>query len=70
MWYNKIRFDDPFQFGSIYQMTVDNTAANKITLSRLPAAIAVYFFGGLDQLNDFPFLRTKYSNIANRQMYL
>lgn len=70
MWYNQIRFDDPFQFGSIYQMTVDNTAANKITLSRLPAAIAVYFFGGLDQLNDFPFLRTKYSNIANRQMYL
>lgn len=70
MWYNKIRFDDPFQFGSIYQITVDNTAANKITLSRLPAAIAVYFFGGLDQLNDFPFLRTKYSNIANRQMYL
>ena len=70
MWYNKIRFDDPFQFGSIYQMTVGNTAANKITLSRLPAAIAVYFFGGLDQLNDFPFLRTKYSNIANRQMYL
>lgn len=70
MWYNKIRFDDPFQFGAIYQMTVDNTAANRITISRLPAAIAVYFFGGLDQLNDFPFLRTKYSNIANRQMYL
>lgn len=70
MWYNKIRFDDPFQFGAIYQMTVDNAAANKVTLARLPAAIAVYFFGGLDQLNDFPFLRTKYSNIANRQMYL
>lgn len=70
MWYNKIRFDDPFQFGSIYQMTVDNTAANKITLSRLPAAIGTYFFSGLERLNDFPFLRTKYVTIANRQMYL
>ena len=70
MWYNQIRFDDPFQFGSIYQMTVDNTAANKITLSRLPAAIGTYFFSGLERLNDFPFLRTKYVTIANRQMYL
>lgn len=70
MWYNKIRFDDPFQFGSIYQITVDNTAANKITLSRLPAAIGTYFFSGLERLNDFPFLRTKYVTIANRQMYL
>ena len=69
MWYNQIRFDDPFQFGSIYQMTVDNTAANKITLSRLPAAIGTYFFSGLERLNDFPFLRTKYVTIANRQMY-
>ena len=70
MWYNKIRFDDPFQFGSIYQITVDNPAANKITLSRLPAAIGTYFFSGLERLNDFPFLRTKYVTIANRQMYL
>ena len=70
MWYNQIRFDDPFQFGSIYQMTVDNTSANRITLSRLPAAIGTYFFSGLERLNDFPFLRTKYVTIANRQMYL
>ena len=43
MWYNQIRFDSPLQFGAIYQMTVDNTAANRISLARFPAAFAAYF---------------------------
>lgn len=70
MWYNQIRFDSPFQFGAVYQLTVDNVSANSISLSRLPAAIEAYFFCPLELLHDFPFIGTKYTSIPNRIMYL
>ena len=33
MWYNNVRFDSPFEFGSIYQLTVSDVSKNKISLS-------------------------------------
>jgi hypothetical protein len=69
MWYNNARFDSPFQFGAVYQMTVDNASANTISLSRLPAALGTYFGKLLDTMNDFPFLQVGYSALPNRMMY-
>ncbi len=70
MWYNQIRFDNPFQFGAVYQLTVDNVSANQISLIRLPAAIYAYFLCPMDFLNDFPFIGTKFTAFPNRAMYL
>ena len=70
MWYNQIRFDSPLQFGAIYQMTVDNTAANRISLARFPAAFAAYFLHPMELMDDFPFLKDNAVLVPNRMMYL
>lgn len=70
MWYNQIRFDSPLQFGAIYQMTVDNTAANRISLARFPAAFAAYFLHPMELMDDFPFLKDNAVLVPNHMMYL
>lgn len=70
MWYNQIRFDNPFQFGAVYQLTVDNVSANQISLIRLPAAMQAYFLCPMELLNDFPFIGSKFTSFPNRTMYL
>ena len=35
MKYNAARFDSPFQFGSVYQLTISNAKANKLSLARI-----------------------------------
>jgi hypothetical protein len=34
MWYNNARFDDPFEFGQAYQLTVADQTAYKVTLDK------------------------------------
>lgn len=70
MWYNQIRFDNPFQFGAAYQLTVDNVSANQISLIRLPAAIQTYLLCPLEPLNDFPFIGCHLTSFFNRTMFL
>ncbi len=64
MVYNAVRFDSPFEFGSTYQLTVSNTAANAVRLSDFPAAMVQYFltpvtFGGV-----FPYINQTFVTIA------
>ncbi|WP_297958946.1 hypothetical protein [uncultured Ruminococcus sp.] len=56
MMYNNARFDSPFQFGNIYQLTVSNAAANDLSLTYLPDAIGHYFIQLPRFRTSFPFI--------------
>ncbi|HOA00127.1 hypothetical protein [Ruminococcus sp.] len=58
MLYNNARFDSPFQFGNIYQLTVNNPAANDISLTYLPDALLHYFVQPCRFRTSFPFIET------------
>lgn len=55
MAYNYARFDSPFEFGAVYQLTVSDIHANVTTLSSLPYAIIQYFFQPFEMTKSFPF---------------
>ncbi len=70
MAYNAARFSSPFDFGTAYQLTVSNTAANRVSLAEFPAAMAYYFlnlpiFGGV-----FPFLQQSMPDFAEPTHYV
>ncbi len=56
MAYNAARFGSPLDFGSSYQLTVSNTAANNVSLSEIPAAMAYYFLNSVKLNGTFPFI--------------
>ena len=58
MMYNNARFDSPFQFGNIYQLTVSNAAANDLSPAYLPDAIIHYFIQPPRFRTSFPFIET------------
>ncbi len=58
MAYNAARFSSPLDFGSTYQLTVSNTAANQVSLSEFPIAMVFYFLCPLSFGKGFPFLHT------------
>ena len=63
MYYNYIRFDDPFEFGQAYQLTVADQHLYKITLNaetivRVINESAHNFFGIGNLTETFPYLRT------------
>ncbi len=57
MMYNYKRFDNPFEFGFNYQLTVSRAQANTIKLSLLPAALYHYFFQQPSVKSSFPYIR-------------
>ena len=56
MLYNARRFGSPCEFGQFWQMTLEDTRYNRISLRELGPAIYAYFFQGLRLSSDFPFL--------------
>ncbi len=56
MAYNAARFGSPLDFGSAYQLTVSNTAANRVSLSEIPAAMLYYFLNPIKFSGAFPFI--------------
>lgn len=63
MTYNYIRFDDPFEFGQAYQLTVQDQTSYRITfdpetLLRIYNDTLKNFFAVGEIRNAFPFLRT------------
>lgn len=63
MCYNYVRFDDPFEFGQAYQLTVADQSQYRITLDsemilRIINDAATYFFGIGKIQATFPFIRT------------
>lgn len=71
MAYNYIRFDSPFEFGSIYQLTVNNIADNKPSLSLFLPAIGVYFFQQPSYAEEFPHIApSSFTNFGFTEKYI
>ncbi len=62
MTYNAARFSSPLDFGSTYQLTVSNIAANRISLREFPAALVYYFLNPVQLGGTFPYI-TQYTPI-------
>lgn len=58
MYYNYIRFDSPFEFGTTYQITISDVHYNKLRLSldNILGTLYSYFIQPLDIKQTFPFL--------------
>lgn len=59
MYYNFVRFENPFEFGFNYQLTVSIAAANTVTLSMLPATVYHYFLQPPRVTMNFPYIEMK-----------
>ncbi|MGN0114753.1 MAG: hypothetical protein ACI396_05460 [Acutalibacteraceae bacterium] len=57
MTYNYLRFGSPFEFGSKYQLTVNNIAYNNLSIGLLGAAIYHYFFQSVGFSASFPYIK-------------
>lgn len=56
MVYNYVRFENPFEFGFSYQMTVCMSEVNTITLSMIPFMLYHYFIQPMTLGSDFPYV--------------
>ncbi len=70
MAYNAARFGSPFDFGTAYQLTVSNTAANRIDPAEFPAAMVHYFLNPLQFGGQFPYFRMAAAEFAQTGRYL
>ena len=59
MIYNYKRFDNPFEFGFNYQVTVSIAKANTVTIDMIPAMIYHFFFQQPDFSTHFPYLHMR-----------
>ena len=69
-WKNFSRFDSIFEFGTNYQLTVNNIRANTLTLRLLPASIFNYFLQPVGVRDYFPYLVPSQSSFGNYGRYL
>lgn len=70
MYYNYIRFDDPFQLGAKYQITVSDIHANYLNLSQFASSVFNYFLILPNYINKFPYLDLHSFFINNQGKYL
>ena len=56
MWYNYERFENPFDFGSKYQLTINNMVALKSRIASIPVGIMCNLFSIPKFILDFPFI--------------
>lgn len=59
MWYNYVRFDNPFDFGAGYQLTVVNISALGSRIFALPMGIFVNIFMPPTIMLTFPYLASR-----------
>lgn len=69
MKYNAARFGSPFEFGSVYQLTVSDIHANKLSLAQLPAALYHYFLTLPRPRSVFPFFEENFYVLENYAAY-
>ena len=60
MVYNYKRFDNPFEFGFNYQLTVSKAKANTFSLSMISAALYHYFIQQPNINTKFPYIEIKH----------
>lgn len=72
MYYNYIRFDSPFDFGTAYQITVSDIRYNTVALSPvyLGEMIYSYFLMPIGRSFEFPFVNFGRSDIVSHGNYL
>lgn len=68
--YNYARFDNPFEFGTSYQLTVSDTSKNSLSLALLPETLYHYFFQPIARSGAFPFFTLQYSSLYSYGGYL
>lgn len=56
MWYNYVRFDNVFDFGSKYQLTINNMVELESRVASIPAGILCNLFSIPNFIPDFPFI--------------
>ena len=56
MWYNFVRFDSPFDFGTKYQLTITNMYALKSRQYIIPMGLLTNFFTIPDFIPTFPYI--------------
>lgn len=70
MLYNALRFDSSFQFGAVYQLTVNDISQNTLRLRDFVPAMLHYFFQPLYVTSEFPFLYPAYWNFETYGRYV
>ena len=56
MAYNAARFGSPFEFGQLWQLTLEDIHYNRLRLSNVLPALYSYFLAGLRLSPEFPFV--------------
>ena len=56
MWYNYVRFENVFDFGSKYQLTINNMVALENRIASIPVGIMCNLFSIPKFMPDFPFI--------------
>ena len=69
MAYNTARFGAPLEFGAKYQLTVNNIAANNVSLGMFGQAFYYYFLQLPNTAPVFPYLTPRYSPTDNYTRY-
>ena len=69
MIYNYKRFENPFEFGFNYQLTVSIAKANSFSLSMIPAALYHYFFQQPNIKTKFPYMEIKSKTLETYHRY-
>lgn len=71
--FNYLRFGNPLDFGTDYQLTVSDTSLNNLFAGGIPAAVFYYFFEPFKIKETFPFLSVGRGGeypIENRYVYI
>ncbi len=69
MLYNYLRFDNPFEFGFNYQLTISMAEANTVTLSMIPAMIYHMFLQSPKVTSNFPYIEPKTYSLDSYTRY-
>ncbi len=68
--YNYIRFEDIFEFGTRYQLTVSDISKNHIELSDLIPAIKHYILAPFKRIGAFPFVELDFRAVENVDKFI
>ena len=69
MTYNYLRFENPFEFGFNYQLTVSIAEANTLTLAYIPATIYHYFIQQPYFKSQFPYIEINNRSLSSYPHY-
>ena len=68
--YNYLRFDNPFEFGASYQLTVSDVSKNEIDFSSFTAMLYHSFIQPFKMSGSFPFFSLQYQHLGDYEGYL